>query len=35
MSDSPGLVDVDIRLVNSVLYLVNGQVKCFGKFTLL
>ena len=32
MSDSPGLVDFAIRLVNSVLNLPEGQVKFFGKF---
>ena len=29
MSDSPGLVDFGIRLVNSVLNLPDGQVKFF------
>ena len=31
MSDSPGLVDLAIGLVNSVLNLPDGQVKFFGK----
>ena len=34
MSDSPGLVDFAIRLVNSVLYLPKGQVKIFGELQL-
>ena len=29
MSDSPGLVDFAIRLVNVVLHLPDGQVLCF------
>ena len=32
VSDSPGLVDFAIRLVNSVINLPNGQVKFFDKF---
>ena len=32
VSDSPGLVDFAIGLVNSVLNLPNGQVKVFVKF---
>ena len=31
--DSPGLVDFVIRLVNSVLILLNGQMIFFRKFT--
>ena len=34
MSDSPGLVDFAIRLVNSVLNLPDGQVKYFEEFNL-
>ena len=36
MSDSPGLVDFAtcIRILNSVLKLLNGQVKFFGEFKL-
>ena len=34
VSDSPGLVDFAIRLVNCVLNLPGGQVKLFGKFKL-
>ena len=34
MSDSPGLVDFAIRLVNSVLNLHDGQVKYFEEFNL-
>ena len=34
MSDSPGLVDFAIGLVNSVLNLPNGQVKFFEEFKL-
>ena len=34
MSDSPGLVYIAIRLVNSVLNLPNGQVKFFVEFKL-
>ena len=34
MSDSPGLVDFGIGLVNSVLNLPNGQVKFFEDFKL-
>ena len=34
VSDSLGLVDFVIRLVNSVLNLPEGQVKFFGKFKL-
>ena len=34
MSDSPGLVDFTIGLVNSVLNLPNGQVKYFEEFNL-
>ena len=34
MSDSPGLVDFVIRLVNSVLQLPDGQVKFFEEFKL-
>ena len=34
VSDSPGLVDFVIRLVNCVLNLPAGQVKFFGKFKL-
>ena len=34
MSDSSGLVDFAIRLVNSVLYLPKGQVKIFGELQL-
>ena len=33
-SDSPGLVDFAIRLVNSVLNLPDGQVKIFEEFKL-
>ena len=33
-SDSLGLVDFTIRLVNPVLYLPKGQVKFLGKFKL-
>ena len=33
-SDSPGLVDVAIGLVNSVLNLPDRQVKFWGKFKL-
>ena len=32
VSDSPGLLDFAIGLVNSVLNLPNGQVKFFVKF---
>ena len=32
VSDSPGLLDFAIGLVNSVLNLPNGQVKSFVKF---
>ena len=32
VSDSPGLVDFAIRLVNSVPNLPNGQVMCFEEF---
>ena len=32
VSDSPGLVDFAIRLVNSVINLPDGQVKFFDKF---
>ena len=32
VSDSPGLVDFAIRLLNSVINLPNGQVKFFDKF---
>ena len=32
MSDSLGLVDFAIRLVNSVFNLLNGQVKFFEEF---
>ena len=32
VSDSPGLVNFAIGLVNSVLNLPEGQVKFFGKF---
>ena len=31
VSDSPGLVDLAIGLVNSVLNLPDGQVKFFGR----
>ena len=34
MSNSPGLVDFAIRLVNSVLNLPDGQVKFFEEFKL-
>ena len=34
MSDSPGLVYIAIRLVNSVLNSPNGQVKFFVEFKL-
>ena len=34
VSDSPGLVYIAIRLVNSVLNLPNGQVKFFVEFKL-
>ena len=34
MSDSPGLVDFAIGLVNSVLNLSEGQVKVVGEFKL-
>ena len=34
VSDSPGLLDYAIGLVNSVLYLPEGQVKFLGKFKL-
>ena len=34
VSDSPGLVDIAIGLVNSVLNLPNGQVKYFEEFDL-
>ena len=34
MSDSPGLVDFAIGLVNSVLNLPDGQVKVFEEFEL-
>ena len=34
MSDSPGLVDFAIGLVNFVLNLPNGQVKIFEEFKL-
>ena len=34
LSDSPGLVDFTIRLVNSVLNLPDGQVKFFEEFKL-
>ena len=34
MSDSPGLVDLAIRLVNSVLNLPDGQVEFFEEFRL-
>ena len=34
MSDSPGLVDFAIGLVNSVINLPDGQVKCFEEFEL-
>ena len=34
VSDSPGLVDFAIGLVNSVLDVPNGQVKCFEEFKL-
>ena len=34
LSDSPGLVDFAIALVNSVLNLPEGQMKFFGKFKL-
>ena len=34
LSDSPGLVDFAIGLVNSVLNFPDGQVKIFGKFKL-
>ena len=34
VSDSPGLVDIAIGLVNSVLNLPNGQVKFFVEFKL-
>ena len=32
VSDSPGLVDFAIGLVNSVFYLPDRQVMCFEKF---
>ena len=32
MSDSPGLVDFAIRLVNSVLNLLHRQLKFLGEF---
>ena len=35
VSDSPGLVDFATGLVNSVLNLPDGQVKFFGKFTVI
>ena len=34
VTDSPGLVDFDIGLVNSVLNLFNRQVKVFEEFKL-
>ena len=34
VSDSLGLVDFAVRLVNSVINLPNGQVKFFGEFKL-
>ena len=34
VSNCPGLVDFVIGLVNSVLDLPNGQVKCFEEFKL-
>ena len=34
MSDSPGLVDLAIRLVNSVLNLPDGQAEFFEEFRL-
>ena len=34
VSDSPGLVDFAIRLVKSVLILLNGQVNFWGEFKL-
>ena len=34
MSDSPGLMDFAIRLLNSVLNLPEGQVKYFEEFNL-
>ena len=34
MADSPGLVDFDIGLVNSVSNLPDGQVKYFEEFSL-
>ena len=34
VSDIPGLVDFAIRLVNSVINLPDGQVKCFKEFKL-
>ena len=34
MSNSPGLVDFAVRLVNFVLNLPNGQVKIFEEFKL-
>ena len=34
VSDSPGLMDIAIRLVNSVLNLPNGQVTFFEEFNL-
>ena len=34
VSDSPGLVDFALRLVNTVLNLLDGQVNFFGKFKL-
>ena len=34
VSDSPGLLDFAIGLVNSVINLPNGQVKCFEEFKL-
>jgi len=32
LSDSPGLVDFPVRLVDSVLHFPDGQVKFLGKF---
>ena len=34
MSDSPGLMDFAIGLVDSVINLPNGQMKCFEEFEL-
>ena len=34
VSDSPGLVDFALRLVNTVLNMPDGQVNFFGKFKL-